>query len=331
MQLHINSNCNYNCIYCYRKKVKPLEAKKWLCILDEAKSLGVSYIEILGGEPFLDNNLERILDHAIIKDFKVTIYTNGLLINENWIKKLKSIKNKIIISIKYGYHKHVINNNDLEKNVKKVEGIITKLRNEDIPVVTFITVDNFNFPNLKEIINKAIDLKTFPLIERYVPVKEKIINSKFSLTKEQWHETLKIIRKVYSNYNSIIYGKSYSRGRTCNCYIDNLSITPDGYVLPCPFAPVSLNLGNIKNESLKGIWKNFLNKRKDWIKIPKGCKKCKNKYLCRGGCKTSPLLIKNDMSEKDPLCNGSIPTTFGHVAFSIMHDNKNAKLKKLKK
>lgn len=331
LQLHINSECNYNCIYCYAKKeVKPLETKKWLSIIDEAEDLGISYLEILGGEPFLDKSLERILDYAITKNFKVTIYTNGLLINDYWVKKLKSLKENIIISIKYGYHKQVIDNHLLEKKIKEVEAVIKRLVNEDVPIVTFITVDRFNFSDIKKILNKAIELKTFPIVERYIPIEDKKINQRFSLTKEQWTETLKLIKEIYSKYSPVIYGKAYTRGKICSCFTDNLSITPAGSVLPCPFSSNSLSLGNVREESLKEIWKKFLKKRKEWIKIPKECKSCKNRYLCRGGCKTTSISLRGDASRKDPLCNGGIPVTLGHAAFSLIHDNKNVELKKIR-
>lgn len=329
VQLHINSKCNYNCAYCYGKKIKPLKMEKWLSILDEAQSLGVSYIDILGGEPFLDEGLERILNYAISKRFKLTIYTNGVLINDSWIKKLKLLKEDIIVSVKYGYHKQVIDSDRLEKEIKKVERVIRRLIQENIVVVTFITVDKFNFFNLKKILNKAIELKTFPIIERYLPVKDEKTNFKFLLTKQEWYAALKMIKEIYSKYHRLVNGKAYTRGKVCSCFTDNLSITPDGYVLPCPFVPVSLSLGDLKEESLKRIWEKFLKKRKEWEKIPVDCKGCKNKYLCRGGCKATLLLLKRDISKKDSLCNGEIPTTLGHAAFSILHNNKSIELKRL--
>lgn len=321
IKIHINSKCNYNCVYCYSKNIKGevLPTQKWLETIDKLKDYPVQTIEISGGEPFLHKDLFKILKKCSDINYNITIYTNGSLINKNWIKKLKSLDTHIILSIKYDsvntYSKCIRSKHSL----KKIENNIQALVNNKISVVTFITVTKKNIRYVKRLINRSIELGAFPVIERYVPVKDCKINDQLSINAMDWFYVTKLINKVYSNYKHLIDGVNKIQGRTCSCYTTQVSIMQNGDVLPCQFLPPSMKIGNITNNSLEDVWLLLQNKRKEWLKIPDECKHCKNKLICRGGCRTSAYYMQGTFLRKDPLCGGNYPTTFGHSAFIVIH------------
>lgn len=327
IQLHINTECNYNCKYCYiDRKTQVLSTKKWLGIIDEAKELGVMYIDFLGGEPFLFKDFYRLLQHSASLGMGITIYTNGSLIDGKWIKRLNELPTELIIAVKYDYdHRSYEIHTGQGKLFKKLQDTIKKCTSAGIPVVTFTTLTKFNVEHVKDIIKDSISLGAFPAFERYIPIKEEKTNQELEFSKEDYVNALKFIKDTYSNMASMIEGICSIRGSFCCCYIDQLSILPDGHVVPCPLAPKSLSLGNVRNMSLKEIWENNKKKQNEWSKLPKGCLSCKFRYSCGGGCKTHSYLKFGNTNTKDPLCSGEIPT-YGHCTFPVLHSKifKNA-------
>ena len=47
LQLHINVDCNYNCLFCYQRKknIDVISTKKIISLIKEAKKLDVKYID----------------------------------------------------------------------------------------------------------------------------------------------------------------------------------------------------------------------------------------------------------------------------------------------
>ena len=323
VKIHINSQCNFNCIYCYSDpNRKSLSTIEWLNFIETLDRKNINTIEISGGEPFLDKGLYKILKKCKKKKYKITIYTNGTFVNMDWIKKLKHLKAKIIISIKYD---HRISYKELTRTNKfdKVENNIKNLIKNNIHVVCFISVTNKSFPFIKKIINKAIDLGAFPVLERFIPVKNDTINNKLIITKVEWSLCLQLIKKVYKKYEKIIDGVNRIQGSICSCYLTQFSVMQEGSILPCQFLPLSQRLGNIKKEPIDIIWNRFMKKRKKWIKIPKSCQNCNNKLLCKGGCKSSTYFKYKKYDKKDPLCSNNIPSDYGLCGFIVIHKIKS--------
>lgn len=337
IKIHITNKCNYRCLYCYssRYEEKAISIPEWLGVIDELSSYDVQTLEISGGEPFLEKGVFDILKKCADKNYQVTIYTNGSLINKDIIKKLKPYKNQIIISVKYDSPENYSEKTKGRYELEKIENNIRLLIRNKIPVIAFITVTKDNFRDMKKIINKSIDLGAFPVVERYMGVKDSKTNKKLSIKSEEWKEAIKMIMKVYSNYRLLIDGISRIQGATCSCYKTQASIMQGGEVLPCQFLPLSMSIGNIKKESFHDIWKKIERKRKEWNKIPKECNNCKSKEICGGGCRTESYYTNSTFLRKDSLCCSNIPTTYGHSASAVIHSFKpydninNKKLNKL--
>ena len=321
IQLHINTECNYNCLYCYanNKKLKTLKTEKLLDLIIQAKKLGVYNIDFLGGEPFLHKDFYKLLQYTSKQNIGITIFTNGLLINNEWIKKIKKLSTQVLLVIKDDYNAKIYNRlTGTKQNFTKIKNIIKRCVSAKIPVITFAVITKFNVNHVDSMISNSLKLGVLPMFERYLPVKDEKINKKLEISKEGWEQVLINITNLYLGIKETVEGVGYLSGGMCSCFGNNLSIMQDGVVKPCPETPSFLTVGNVNNNSLKDIWKNFEKKRKKWLIIPKECKQCKNKYLCRGGCKAHTFIKYKDLKYKDPLCNGDIPTTYPHCIFSLV-------------
>jgi len=88
--------CNLKCTGCYAesyKKEEDLEFETLDRIITEAKEMGTALFTILGGEPFLREDLFEI--YRKHSDAYFQVYTNGTLINEEIAQKLAEVGNVI--------------------------------------------------------------------------------------------------------------------------------------------------------------------------------------------------------------------------------------------
>ena len=88
--LEITSECNYKCLHCFNSCENGGKNTDYNVIEDIIKKSSEKKIEqiiISGGEPFLSDDLEKIIGLCIDYKFKTRIITNGSIINEEILKK----------------------------------------------------------------------------------------------------------------------------------------------------------------------------------------------------------------------------------------------------
>lgn len=103
----ITSNCNLFCKGCYARannacgennSANQLTAVKWGNIFAQASDLGISFILLAGGEPFMRKDIiEKASEY---KNIIFPIFTNGTMINDDYLKLFDKHRNLIpILSI----------------------------------------------------------------------------------------------------------------------------------------------------------------------------------------------------------------------------------------
>ncbi len=99
--------CNLNCVGCYAKgysKKDDLDYKLLDRIVKEGKELKTALFTILGGEPFIREDIFILFKEN--KDTYFQVFTNGTLINEALCKKLKQVGNAAPMLSIEGFEKH---------------------------------------------------------------------------------------------------------------------------------------------------------------------------------------------------------------------------------
>ena len=320
LQLHINTQGNFNCEYCYinNRNVETLSLSEIFDLIDQAKKLGIKFIDLLGGEPFMHPNFLEIIQYIYKKGVYVTIFTNGSFLNIEFLHNLKPFKNFLTLVVKYDHKKSYSKQTNTRNLFKKIKKNIKKYTDEGFKVITFTVVTQKNINHINDIIKESIGLGALPMFERYMPVKDSKTNHLLEIKKEEWADVLDQVYELYKPYRAVIKGLAFLKGGVCSCYQNSICVTADGYILPCPETPFELNLGNVKEKPLKKIWKDSSSIRNNWNKIPLECSHCKSKYLCRGGCKAYTYIKNKEFNKKDPLCNADIPSTYTHCVYSLV-------------
>lgn len=106
----ITTNCNLFCTGCYARAnnacsddacSSPLDAQRWGELFIEARSMGVSFILLAGGEPLLRKD---VLDKAAkVREILFPIFTNGTLIGADYLSLFDKNRNLMpILSMEGG-------------------------------------------------------------------------------------------------------------------------------------------------------------------------------------------------------------------------------------
>jgi len=97
--------CNFQCVHCYiaaDKRKKELTTGQVFLILDQLKMAGSFHIWFTGGELLLRKDIFGIFDYAKKCGFRISILTNGSLINKDTAKRIASLGtslNRVDISV----------------------------------------------------------------------------------------------------------------------------------------------------------------------------------------------------------------------------------------
>lgn len=102
INLHILEACNFRCRQCFSKfgTEKLLPMKDWEKIVDNCiAGADVAEFNIAGGEPMLYPGLVELVQYIRDKEVKVSLITNGSLMNEEWIKNYAGMFETIGFSV----------------------------------------------------------------------------------------------------------------------------------------------------------------------------------------------------------------------------------------
>jgi MoaA/NifB/PqqE/SkfB family radical SAM enzyme len=251
----ITNHCNLRCRGCYarghhRNKNQELSLERWGEIFKEARSLGISVIMIAGGEPFARReflDLTRSFPEIVFP-----VFTNGLLLDEALIRKLKSQINVTpIISIE-GFEKETDERRGFG-TYTGIKKIIRQLNKSGQFFGISITTTKENFktvtgrPFVRELLNAGA--KLFMYVE-YAPIESGTEN--LILDDTQRGRLRIMMQEFESEFNGLFLSFPGDTGPYGGCLAAGrgfVHISPDGSFEPCPFAPYSD--ASVKDKSLK--------------------------------------------------------------------------------
>lgn len=98
LYFEITHACNQSCVHCYldggiHQKIEELTTQEIKDIIKSFKDQGGEYAIITGGEPTVRKDCFEILDYLESLEIPFTFASNSLLINNQYLKKLKDYKN----------------------------------------------------------------------------------------------------------------------------------------------------------------------------------------------------------------------------------------------
>jgi MoaA/NifB/PqqE/SkfB family radical SAM enzyme len=253
--ISVTRTCNLKCKGCYAQvHNKPdgieLSIGNFENILNQANELGISIILIAGGEPLVRPEILKVTKK--FPSIIFPLFTNGLLIDKNFIKIFKEQKNLVPILSVEGYEEETDERRG-RGTYNKIKEAMQELKVNNIFYGTSITVTRANY----EVVFSDIFLqnllvsgcKLFFFVE-YVPVQEGTEN--LVLTDMQRSNILSLMNSYRERFPALFIafpGDEEALGGCLAAGRGFIHISPEGNVEPCPFAPYSD--ANLNKLSLK--------------------------------------------------------------------------------
>lgn len=253
--ISVTNRCNLQCAGCYAQAHRPspeveMNGTKLRTILQEAKELGISIILIGGGEPL---TRPEILD--LIGDFPEIIFplfTNGLLMDQEIIKKIKN-RPQIVPVVSLEGDENFTNRRRGGGTFEQVRKLLKTLTQNKIFFGVSLTINRSNYDLItsEQYLRELIDwgCRLVILVE-YVPVREGTKDQ--VLTIEQRGKIPGLMDEMRAKYSALFIAFPGDEEKFGGCLASGRGfahINPEGGLEPCPFAPYSDT--SLKNLSLK--------------------------------------------------------------------------------
>lgn len=251
----ITNRCNLKCKGCFahahNRKFNPeLEIEDWERIFSESHELGISFILLAGGEPFIRKDIIALAGKY--PDMIFPVFTNAMLINDDVVSTLSKFRNIIPILSIEGYE----NETDSRRGqgvYERLLCIMDKLKSKDIFFGTSITItsDNFNTVTGEDFVNNLME-RTCKIVfyVEYVPIEKD--TDTLTLSDEQNRMLLNLLDEYRVKFSSLFIAFPGDEERMGGCLASGrgfVHISSEGNLEPCPFSPYSDT--NLKNASLR--------------------------------------------------------------------------------
>ncbi len=316
--LNVAHDCNMQCKYCFASKgdfgcgreLMSLEtAKKAIdFVVQNSGSIRNLEIDFFGGEPLMNFEVvkeavkyARSLEKKYDKNFRFTITTNGILLDDDKIDFINKEMFDIVLSLdgrreindKYRVTRGWIGTYDVV--VPKFQKLVAKRGNKNYYVRGTYTKDNINFSDDV--------LHIYDLGFKHISMEPALCGDKFesSITEECLDEVLKeqenlcnkLIDMNLSGRDVDFFNFSIDinegpcilkRLKGCGCGNDYVAVTPNGDIYSCHqvVGEEKFKMGNINSGTFdKKRKKPFLNTT---IYHKEKCRECWAKFYCSGGC-----------------------------------------------
>jgi MoaA/NifB/PqqE/SkfB family radical SAM enzyme len=255
----ITSSCNLHCTGCYSRASNActdsepqnqLTADEWEDIFNQAKDMGISFIVLAGGEPMMREDV--IIKASNIPQILFPIFTNGTMLNDDYLKLLDNNRNLVpILSI---------DGDEEFTDLRRGKGVYSKLvesmkamRKKSIIFGASLTFTRGNMSSLlsNDFIDKLHDFgcKVVFFIE-YVPMNEQ--TKDMAPSEEEREILLNELDRLRKDYSDMLFlsfpGDEKDSGGCLAAGRGFFHINSHGGAEPCPASPYSDV--NVKNTSL---------------------------------------------------------------------------------
>ncbi len=324
---YMTEGCNLRCRHCWlapkyengNKKYKHLDIEIIKSVVEQGLELGLKAVKLTGGEPFLNDKIEEIIDFIAEKNIGLIIESNGVLINDNLIEKMKKCK-RVFISVSLdGVDK------ETHEWVRLVEGSfekalnnVKKLAEAGLKPQMIMSVMGHNKHQLEEFIGLAEKIGAHSVKFNIVMPTERgklmhengetlTIEELVAIGKYMEQEVIpkSKIRVIFHHppafkpLGSIYRNKEKSLG---NCGIKGIiGVLPDGKYALCGIGSSvkEMVFGDAETDKLSDVWYNNRVLKEIREGIPKKlegiCSLCIMKNTCLGSCVAQNYYRQNSL------------------------------------
>lgn len=324
----VTNRCNINCEHCFtsaksNSSINEMNIYQIKDMFTQLAGMNVKRIALGGGEPLVRKDIYEIIKYGTDLGIRIHMSSNGLLLNEENIIKLKeSGIDSIQISIDSS-------KNDIHDKFRGCPGLFDKcleaiklIQKYKIPLIISTTISKININEIDEIIKfiKGLGVKMHRFI-RFVPVGRgetyknmlyvepnelipKIIETRNKF-KEYYYGDLNYVYGFPINKNKL---RNYSDANGCEGGKGCVDILPNGDIVPCNYLGFEHDWigGNVLEQPVRKVINNsneILYFKNQKGKNVKGCSNCELNNSCGKGCRAVAYNYSGNECSRDPICD----------------------------
>ena len=329
MCLHISHDCNLRCKYCFAstgdfgkgRKLMPFEVGKAAIDFLLEKSVGRENLEVdfFGGEPLMNFDVvKQIVEYARSKEeeyhknFRFTITTNGMLLDDDTIDYINKEMYNVVLSIdgrkevNDRMRVRVDGSGCYDRILPKFKKLVDGRGDKDYYVRGTYTKYNLDFSeDVMHLYEAGFDeISVEPVIESpeeaYAITEEDL--DQIYAEYDKLVDRIGAIRKSGKHINFFHFMIDLDQGpcvikrlRGCGSGNEYVSITPDGDIYPCHqfVGHDEYKMGNIE----EGTFNNDIKKEFAGCHVysKPACQECWARFYCSGGCNANNFVFNGDI------------------------------------
>ncbi len=295
--IEVTQQCPNRCIYCSSlsdmEKTERLDYTTIIQVVDDAVALGAKTVSLSGGEPFLREDIEEIVDYIYARGVRLRFYSSGIYSDGN---QYSSIPTSLLEAVKGKIDALIFNyetvDAELYATIMGTEAANLALLDETIhsaialgiPVEAHLVPMHCNYHKIPDVLSKlyAMGVKNVSLL-RLVPQGRVLENKELVvLSSEEQEELKQILAESQDTYEGKIrLGLPFAAKRAaCGTGTVKLTVRYDGFVFPCEAFKDGLmeieegiTPENVKNKRLLEIYSNsaYLQSVREGLKTYTDC------------------------------------------------------------
>jgi pyrroloquinoline quinone biosynthesis protein E len=314
--------CNLQCPYCYnpldlKAYRDELSAPQWVTVLQQAAALGVLQAHFSGGEPTLRADLCELIEAAAACGLYSNLITQGTFLDDALLDRLiGSGLDHIQISIQAPQAELADRIAGAVAHERKLDAL-RRVRERDVALTLNCVLHRLNHDAIEEVIAYAerAGVRRLELanVQFYgwayrnrlalMPTPEQVRRGEqvVAAARERLRGTMEIVYVLPDYFGDFPKPCMNGWGRQF------MTVTPNGYVLPCPAAAAitTLRFENVRERALDEIWRDSesFTRYRGTAWMPEPCRSCERREVDWGGCRCQAYLLTGDAGATDPACS----------------------------
>jgi PqqA peptide cyclase len=313
--------CPLHCPYCSNPLnladySDELDTDEWRRVLAEARALGVLQLHLSGGEPLQRRDLVEIVAGARDLGFYTNLITSALGLSRRRAEELKAAGlDHVQISIQadeQSVSDRIAGTPSYERKISAARMV----KEMDWPLTMNVVIHRHNIDRMGRILHLAEELGADRIELANTQYYGWARRNRAALlpTRAQLDRAEEVVREARRRLDGKLeiiyvipdYYSKYPKPCMGGWGKNQLTVTPNGNVLPCPAAhTLELPRATVRESSLAAIWAEsplFQRFRgTDWMPDP--CRSCDRREVDFGGCRCQAFQLTGDAARTDPVCH----------------------------
>ena len=323
---NLTKRCNLECAHCYiaagprESAATELDTAACLEIVDQLLAVNPAPLIIIsGGEPLLRQDLAEIAHYATVNGATVVVGTNGTLLTEERIVRLKQAGVRGVAvsvdSLRPSYHDNFRHGRGALADVQAALGRLAAAR---LDFIVQTTVTKGNRAELERLVawsaeQGAVAFNCYFLVATgrgaslsdLAPADYEAVLADLARWERAYRGRMLVRAKCAPHFMRHVHRSDpdspvLNYQTRCPCGTQYCRITPDGKLTPCPYLPEAA--GDLRAQSFADIWRSsplFRQLREG--ALGGKCGACEYRALC-GGCRARAFALTGDVLAADPSC-----------------------------